>query len=769
MLNEKMDEVVLVKGWKKSASWSFPRGKINKEETDLDCAIREVWEETGLDLDAAGLVPEDRKVHSVSLTMKQQNMVMFVFRGVPKDTMFEPRTRKEISKIEWYKLDDLPTFRKGKARVDDENGHHPGLSANKFYMVAPFLGPLRQWIKQQKKNRNRHSSNLAGPPIMAEESEVDVLPVHVQQRPQTGTDLPEVHQTRPTGFAYPQAVAAQISQPELPIEADHAPAHMPQVDTAKSNALLSLLRSKPAAEMRASPQTPLEQPSFQPQETSPSRRVSPSLQPQVGFPLPPQHSGKSFIPMGPLEHYPQPYSGGARDMASDPYQRGSLALGNPSMHAQYQNNGTGRGPFQHSPSPPRGHGLASNGMPGLNNHQQSLLGAFMGGAGNPPPPPLPSAPLQLNNHRQNLLDAFRSPSLPSIPPAQVSPDARPMAPKAALDETFGQLHATERTVQPKPPPSAIDTVAASKAGLLQLFSGPSSKASERPSNRSPSRAVPVELATTPVEHQPPIPIQQAVHEPASRRSIPTLKEGETSATIGGPMDQPDFELLARRQKDSISHDTGRSPLTTHRKLYNPNEPTPVKILTRPRTPKGSKAPQAASTTRIASPRRTPKASKKDKEKEQNKIPFQPKILQRPKESADGEAVPLPTASPAELSRRGSSEDEKQVIAPKAARTDPHTQTLLSLFGGNSVPPPTKNSQQSSRVVSPLSTSQVLSPKDEVPISAVDPISTRSRMSSMVSVGSVSTASYRPVPEKRTTAPSDKDFLLRYLNRMATDG
>ncbi len=35
-------KVLLVKGWQKGASWSFPRGKINKEETEGMCAVREV-------------------------------------------------------------------------------------------------------------------------------------------------------------------------------------------------------------------------------------------------------------------------------------------------------------------------------------------------------------------------------------------------------------------------------------------------------------------------------------------------------------------------------------------------------------------------------------------------------------------------------------------------------------------------------------------------------------------------------------------------------
>lgn len=34
----------MVRGWKSNARWSFPRGKINLEESEVDCAIREVSE-----------------------------------------------------------------------------------------------------------------------------------------------------------------------------------------------------------------------------------------------------------------------------------------------------------------------------------------------------------------------------------------------------------------------------------------------------------------------------------------------------------------------------------------------------------------------------------------------------------------------------------------------------------------------------------------------------------------------------------------------------
>ena len=89
-----------MKGWKKGANWSFPRGKINKDEPDLDCAIREVYEETGLDVGLAGLVRSESEVKFIDVPMREQNVRLYVFRGVSMDTHFEPKTRKEIS-VSW--------------------------------------------------------------------------------------------------------------------------------------------------------------------------------------------------------------------------------------------------------------------------------------------------------------------------------------------------------------------------------------------------------------------------------------------------------------------------------------------------------------------------------------------------------------------------------------------------------------------------------------------------------------------------------------------
>jgi mRNA-decapping enzyme subunit 2 len=162
LLNEAMDSTVLVKGWKKGASWSFPRGKINKDEDDLDCAIREVYEETGFDIKEAGLVPKDDEVKYIQISMREQQIRLYVFRNIPMDTVFQPRTRKEISKIQWYKLSELPAFRKGRNSHDDAAS---ASNASKFYMVAPFLVPLKKWVLQQKKKDAARAANSSHLPV----------------------------------------------------------------------------------------------------------------------------------------------------------------------------------------------------------------------------------------------------------------------------------------------------------------------------------------------------------------------------------------------------------------------------------------------------------------------------------------------------------------------------------------------------------------------------------------------------------------------------
>lgn len=262
LMDDSMEKVLLVRGWKKGASWSFPRGKINKDEKDLDCAIREVYEETGFDINAAGLVEFNQKgdghVKAIDVTMREQHMKLFVFRGVPLDTYFEPKTRKEISKIQWYNVKDLPGFKKQKGVAGQGQGD---AASTKFYMVAPFLGHLKKWIGQQRKKdlaatseqhaRSISVSNERVPAVIAEDLEEDT---------ETGFTTDNIAQPVERSADELKRLLSIGMAPAVPTAPQQQSPGFPSQTGVHSNNLLAMLRgSQPAHVGGNIPHTPFEQ------------------------------------------------------------------------------------------------------------------------------------------------------------------------------------------------------------------------------------------------------------------------------------------------------------------------------------------------------------------------------------------------------------------------------------------------------------------------------------------------------------------------------
>ncbi|KAI9743865.1 MAG: mRNA-decapping enzyme subunit 2 [Claussenomyces sp. TS43310] len=271
MLNQAMDSVVLVKGWKKGANWSFPRGKINKDEDDLDCAVREVYEETGYDIKEAGLVPKRDEVKYIEITMREQHMRLYVFRDVPMDTRFEPRTRKEISKIQWYRLSDLPAFR--KKGQGQHGGEEAAANANKFYMVAPFLVPLKKWVAQQKKKdaqimlSHQYLTSTNPDDILTEEEQgTDRGYSYMSETTQNNevTSMPAPGLDIMAGATAALHRMLKIQPPTQGLQPEAASAGPSPVSQNSGEALLALLQSKPQKEVSRPakqstlPQTPLD-------------------------------------------------------------------------------------------------------------------------------------------------------------------------------------------------------------------------------------------------------------------------------------------------------------------------------------------------------------------------------------------------------------------------------------------------------------------------------------------------------------------------------
>ncbi|RZC76356.1 hypothetical protein C5167_000431 [Papaver somniferum] len=94
ILDEAYERCLLVKGWKSGASWSFPRGKRNKDEEDHTCAAREVLEETGFNTSKLLKVDD-----FIEVTVGEQRVRLFIVVGAKDDTVFAPQTKKEISLI----------------------------------------------------------------------------------------------------------------------------------------------------------------------------------------------------------------------------------------------------------------------------------------------------------------------------------------------------------------------------------------------------------------------------------------------------------------------------------------------------------------------------------------------------------------------------------------------------------------------------------------------------------------------------------------------
>ncbi|XP_068943320.1 m7GpppN-mRNA hydrolase isoform X1 [Petaurus breviceps papuanus] len=139
ILDETLENVLLVQGYLAKSGWGFPKGKVNKEEAPHDCAAREVFEETGFDI--KDYICKD---DYIELRINDQLARLYIIPGIPKDTKFNPKTRREIRNIDWFSIEKLPCHRN-----DMTPKSKLGLAPNKFFMAIPFIKPLRDWISRR--------------------------------------------------------------------------------------------------------------------------------------------------------------------------------------------------------------------------------------------------------------------------------------------------------------------------------------------------------------------------------------------------------------------------------------------------------------------------------------------------------------------------------------------------------------------------------------------------------------------------------------------
>lgn len=775
LLNEAMDEIVLVKGWKKGASWSFPRGKINKDEKDLDCAIREVYEETGYDINAAGLADDEDRLKYIEIPMREQNMRLYVIRGVRKDVHFEPRTRKEISKIEWYNLSELPTLKK-KAALAGQSANGP---ANKFYMVAPFLGPLRKWISQQKK------LDIARNPSLAEPEPEHANGKSPSVEPQLPSDLPEMSNPEDASLHLKRLLnigAAPITP--------QGPRQQPSGD-----ALLSLLRQGSEGfgepELARGPPAPV---SFHPDKGT-SHPLPQSFNWQSSLPSnPTANPPPGFGPQPPMGMSPgQPYPGNVGNGFNQPYGYGPGNRMYPSQTTSYPpppiNQHPGYRPPPQMPfqMPPQSLPRIPTTMSGHPNPQQ------MSFAPTQPPRQAPAPYQRTGDPEFAELDQGTNANHPSVPPASKLPLPKLTSHSMALLNVFkGDVPKKNEPAWARSQPAiqpqrvAIGDMADNQNDLLKLLK----KQQPKHSTAAPIPTARAELAGTPtpppaVTKVEPVRIlrKETPSRPpaATRETKPVPRQGE--ATVRGPLNLPNFEAAkSSRRQPSHSPKNANAPKVPHR-VKVPN----ITILPRPQQEK--KESPVPSTAVSPAPAPVPEAPAPRPGQARNvrlsdlAKPFQPKILRRPEKGNIETYLPSHTVTVSAFSQPNKDgEESKEPEAPKDDRrpSQPATQkeTLLSLFGKAASPGPGLETS------APPSRNSELGPESDGQRSIVSPLPTSPPRSAMISPlegwtsspqVQPSSSSAKPTPppveaseptKAKATSAGDKAFLLGYLQGVA---
>lgn len=110
-------EFLIVKS--KKGNLSFPKGKIEKGETDYECAIRETFEETGIKEDGLNFIKNgDEYVTFKEISKKGNCSVLYYLaecKGDPQLLYVDP---EELSWVGWLSYTDLISFDDDRIKSD---------------------------------------------------------------------------------------------------------------------------------------------------------------------------------------------------------------------------------------------------------------------------------------------------------------------------------------------------------------------------------------------------------------------------------------------------------------------------------------------------------------------------------------------------------------------------------------------------------------------------------------------------------------------------
>lgn len=538
------------------------------------------------------------------------------------------------------------------------------MSANKLYMVAPFLPPLKKWINQQRKRDLARQGQVGS---LAEEAQNLV----------SDSPAPEVEST-----AQLPANAAFELKRLLSVNGGSQDASPTTIDEGnQANALLAMLRGGPSAgnlvpsfSNDLPPVTPMDQVTGTPPEPSSPHyhhaKPSPAVkqQPPPSFPFP--------SPAHQYQHQHNGSSHGPSLLGSNAHENLQRALPQKSQ--------------QHFQPPQQIH---SQGPP-VSMQQQFFPGSHPAPIHHGPIAPAASqlpAP-RLNNHAMNLLSAFRAPSHPQgTSPAgfHATPHNNAQMSYPSLDQIPVPNHLPGQQHQQPPIGNAQHTRqrSAHQNSLLGLFRSP------EPATASPaiSESTPRNYAPSPVQ-QPNPDLQPAIASPPKQRSLSLAMMTRTlpkAKAVPPPLQSSNSAGMfpakqAVREAQLANHP--RSVSEAANKSFAPDAPrAPVSILPRPGSAATKDSPAPPTPEKVPSPHKLTRGHKND-------APANFTILQRPSPKATSTGSPeMPTprqAAPKQKPTKQPQEAPKQ-FQPQILQR-PKSEVTGSSSGQENAPQDTNN-------------------------------------------------------------------------------
>lgn len=97
-------QILLVKQFAANDGWGIPKGHINSGESFEDCAVRETFEETGLQVKIGQRLRNARAVYKT----EEKTIVAFLAVQVCSSPLNFNGTESEVVAAQWHKIGELP-------------------------------------------------------------------------------------------------------------------------------------------------------------------------------------------------------------------------------------------------------------------------------------------------------------------------------------------------------------------------------------------------------------------------------------------------------------------------------------------------------------------------------------------------------------------------------------------------------------------------------------------------------------------------------------